>query len=95
MAAQKHKENCWLKFSAILNAYLLKTQLIKIHNFFDSFRPNGRLLENQKTRGSRELFLPENDFKTCSTVNCRRWLKNRNFYFLEFYLKYISDKNDI
>ena len=69
MAAQKHKENCWLKFSAFLNAYLPKTQLIKIHNFFDSFRPYGRLLENQKTRGSRELFLPENVFQTSSAVN--------------------------
>ena len=65
MVTQKHKENCWLKFSAFLNAYLSKTQL----NFFDSFRPYGRLLENQKTRGSREIFLPENDFQASSAVN--------------------------
>ena len=28
----------------------------------DSSRPYCRLLQNQKTRGSRELFLPENDY---------------------------------
>ena len=27
------------------------------------------MLENQKTEGSRELFLPENDLETSSTVN--------------------------
>ena len=27
------------------------------------------LLENPKTGGSRELFLPKNNFKTCSTSN--------------------------
>ena len=34
---------------------------------------------------------------TCSTVNCRKSLKNRNLWFLEFYfyLKYISNKDDI
>ena len=33
-----------------------------------SSRPYGGLLENPKTWDSRELFLPENDFKTCSAV---------------------------
>ena len=28
-----------------------------------------RLLQIQKTGGSRELFLPKNDFKTSATVN--------------------------
>ena len=32
----------------------------KIVSFLDSSRP----YENQKTRGSRQLFLPENDFQT-------------------------------
>ena len=35
----------------------------------DSFRSYKRPLENQKTEGSRELFLPENDFQTSSIVN--------------------------
>ena len=68
MAAQKHnKKNCWQNIFAFLNAYYPKTQLIKIYNFLDSSRPYGRLLENPKTRGCRELFLPENDFQTSST----------------------------
>ena len=74
-----------------------KPQLIKIHNSLVSTRLYGRLLENPKTWGSRELFLPENDFKTCSRVNSRKWLKNGNLWLLElyFYLKYISNKDDI
>ena len=43
--------------------------LIKIHNSLDSSRPYGRPLEIQKTSGSRELFLPENDCRTTSTKN--------------------------
>ena len=35
----------------------------------DSLRPNGRLSQNPKAGGCRELFLPENDFKTYPTVN--------------------------
>ena len=38
-------------------------------NSLDSSTTNGRLLEPPKTRGFRELFLPENDSKTCSTAN--------------------------
>ena len=41
----------------------------KIHNSVDSSKPYGRLSENPKTWSSRELFLPENDSKACSTVN--------------------------
>ena len=82
---------------AFFNAYLPKTQLIKIDNSLDSSRPYESLLENPKTWDSRELFLSENDFKSCSTVNYRKWLKTRNLRFLEFcfYLKYISNKDDI
>ena len=70
---------------------------MKIHNSLISSRAYGSLLENPKTWDSRELFLPENDFKTCSTVNYRKWLKTRNLWFLEFcfYLKYVSNKDDI
>ena len=47
-----------------------ETQLInKALNSLDSFRPYRRLLENPKTRALRELFLPEDYFKTCSAVN--------------------------
>ena len=82
---------------AFSNTCQPKTQLIKIHNSLESSRPYGSLLENPKTWDSRELFLPENDFKTFCTVNYRKWLKNRNLWFLEFclYLKYISNKDDI
>ena len=41
---------------------------MKVFNSLDLSRPCGRLLENPKAGGSRELFLPENDFKTSSIV---------------------------
>ena len=44
------------------------TQL-KINNHLDSSRTYEKLLENPNTRNSRELCLPENDFKTFSTAN--------------------------
>ena len=69
MAAQKRKKKIRQKFLAFLNVYYPKTHLIKAFNSLDSSRSNGRLSQNPKTRGFRELFLPENDFKTCSTVN--------------------------
>ena len=34
-----------------------------------SSRSYGRLLENQKEGGSRDIFLPENDFQTSSVIN--------------------------
>ena len=36
-----------------------KISIIKILNSLDSSTPYGRLLENEKTMGSRELFLRE------------------------------------
>ena len=70
MAAQKHtKKVIGRDFFAILNVYYSKTHLIKAFNSLDSARTNGQLSQNSKTRGFRELFLPENDFKTCSTEN--------------------------
>ena len=50
-----------------MNAYYPKTHLVKALNSLDSSRPYGRLLENPKTGGSRELFLIEGDFQTSST----------------------------
>ena len=63
MAARKHKKNCWQNFFAFLIAYKPKTLLIKGLNSIDSTRSYGRLSENVKAGGFRELFLPENDFK--------------------------------
>ena len=51
-----------------------KPQLIKIHNSLDSSRPERRLLKNKKIETFRELFLPENDFQTSSTVNFQKKL---------------------
>ena len=63
MVAQKDtKQNCWQKLTVFLNAHYSKTHLLKALNSLDSSRTYGRLSENQKTGGSRELFLPENDF---------------------------------
>ena len=48
-------------------------QLIKAFNSYDSSRPYHGLLENPKIGGSRELLLPENNFKTYSAVNfCKK-----------------------
>ena len=65
----------------------LLTQNIKIHNSFDFSRLYRRLLGNSKTWGFSELFLPENDFETCSTAN-----STKQPY---LYLAYISNKYDI
>ena len=69
MADQKRKKHFQENFLAFLNVYYPKTHLIKTLYSLDSSRPNGRLLQNLKTGGFRELFLPKNDFKTCSKVN--------------------------
>ena len=69
MAAQKRKKKLLAEVFLIFEHLLTQSQLIKIHNVLDSSRPYGRLLENKKSGGSRELFLPENDFQTSSTVN--------------------------
>ena len=49
MAAQKQKKIVSKKFCAFLNVYCPKTPQIKSLNSLDSSRPNGRLLESQKT----------------------------------------------
>ena len=71
-AAQICKRYCLTKFLEFLNAYYPKTQLNKALNSIDSSGPYGRLLVNPKTGASRELFLPENDFKTSSAVSFPR-----------------------
>ena len=76
------------------------THLIKALNSLHSFRPYGRLLENPKTGAFRELFLPENDFKTCSPVSFpkrtsrflrpgnqqKTWNSDLNFFQMSFYI---------
>ena len=83
--------NCFCLFARLLTCN--STQL-KIHNYLDFSRTYWRLLENPKTWNSRKLCLHENNFKTYSTVNSAKWLKNWTLWFLElyFYLKYISNK---
>ena len=54
---------------AFLNVCYPETHLIKALYSLDSSRTNRRLPHTLKTGGFRELFLPGNDFKTCSTVN--------------------------
>ena len=68
MVAQKcknaKKKNLLAEMFCILQDLLTqKTQLIKALHSLDSSRPYERLLENPKTEGSRELFLPENNFQ--------------------------------
>ena len=68
MAAQKQKKHLgriFLHFSMPINTKPNKSRL-SVLAISGSY---GRLLQNPKTGGFRELFLPENDFKTCSTVN--------------------------
>ena len=64
------KKRCKQIFLHFLNVYYLKTHLIKAFNSIDWFfhRPYKRLFENKKIGSSRELLLPENDFKTSSTI---------------------------
>ena len=47
---------------------LRPSHLTKVLNSLDSSRTYRRLLESPKPGSSRELFLPENGFKTCYTV---------------------------
>ena len=63
-----------------------KTQLIKALHSLDSSRPYERLLENPKTVGSRESFLPEKNFKTWNTVNFL--IKHPDFGCLKINLRY-------
>ena len=59
MAAQKCKKKKKKKIAGRKSLQFF--QLIKIDNTLDSSRPYGRLLKNKKIRGSKELFLLEND----------------------------------
>ena len=63
------KKVFWQKFFAFLNIYYPQTHLNKALNSLHSPRPNGRLSQNPKIGGFREMFVPENDFTIYSTVN--------------------------
>ena len=69
MGDQKGKKNL-AEILAFLNVYYPKTHLIKALYSLYSFKSYERLLGNPKTGASRNLFLPESDFKISSAVNC-------------------------
>ena len=86
MAARKYKKKFWQKFVVFLIICYPKTHLVKALNSIDSSRPNRRLLQNPKTGGFRELFLPKSDCKTCFAVNFSKtsrfwWPENQNMPF--------------
>ena len=64
-----------------------------MYNYIDSSRPSGRVLENQKTGTSRDLFLPEGNFKASSAVSFPKniqifevWKQNKDMKLrLEFF----------
>ena len=62
MTAQKCKKKCQQKIFCIFECLFSfpKTHLIQSLNSLGSSRPYESLLENQKTVGSKELFLPKN-----------------------------------
>ena len=80
MAAHKKK------VEAFLNTYLPKNHLIQILIFLGSFKLYGTLLLNLKTEDSRKMFLPENDFKICSTKLSVSFIVLKTFK-LSFYWK--------
>ena len=80
MAAHKKK------VEAFLDPYLPKNHLIQILIFLGSFKLYGTLLLNLKTEDSRKMFLPENDFKICSTKLLVSFIVLKTFK-LSFYWK--------
>ena len=69
MTAQKCKKKCQQKIFCIFECLFSfpKTHLIQSLNSLGSSRPYESLLENQKTVGSKELFLPKNDLQNSPT----------------------------
>ena len=64
MTAQKtQQKNSWQKFFAFSKAYYKKTTLLILQDHIEDYQ------KIKSTGSSRELFLPENDFQTSSTVN--------------------------
>ena len=69
MATKNTKNNLLAEIFYIFDCHYPKTHPIKPLSSLDSSRTYGRPLENQKAGGSRELFMPENNFLTSSTKN--------------------------
>ena len=69
MAAQIQTKKNLAEIFGIFECLLPQDPSNHALNCLDSSRPNGRISQNPKTGGLRDLFLPENNFKTCSTVN--------------------------
>ena len=84
MGAQK-QEKMLTEILGIFECLLTENLTNQDSQFSWLFQTLWKTVRKSKNMESRELFLPENDFKTCSKVNCRKWLKNRNLWFLEFY----------
>ena len=76
MAAQYCKKNLTKIFGVFECLLTYNSTLLKIINYLDSSRTYGKLLENPNTRNSRELCLPQNDFKTFSVEKFEKCLKN-------------------
>ena len=81
MAAQKCKRKISIEIFGIFEYLYTKIHLIKALYSLDSSRSYGRRLENQKIGPTRDLFLPESDFKTSSPVHFPK--KPRDFGDLE------------
>ena len=68
--------------------------IIKALKSLDSSISNGRLSQNPKKGHFRELFLPKNDFKTCSAVDfpkkTSRSLRPRNQPDMKLRLEFFS-----
>ena len=101
MAAQKRKKKIVSrKIFAFLNVSFPKTHLIQSLNSLGSSRPYGRLLANQKTGGSKELFLPKSDLQNSPKkffpkkhadfgglqTNRRHKILTRTFLHMPFYI---------
>ena len=65
----KKKKKIRQKRLAFLSVYYPKTHLIKALYSLYSSRSYGRLLGNPKTGTTRDLFLPESNFRSSSAVN--------------------------
>ena len=64
MVAQKHTRKLLAEIFCIFECLL--PQNPSNQSSVDTSSPYRRLLENQKAKGCRKLFLPENDFQTSS-----------------------------
>ena len=80
----------------LITAKINQIRLSTVLNLPDHVK---RLLENPETGGFRELFLPQNDFKTCSAINFQKQhpdfeglesnqgheIQTRTFFHMHFY----------